>query len=124
MLRDAVDGREELPHGSHERDLRQLCVRLQAGVVRAEPGIPLLLGISGAAFAHRFEPFRPYFLVLTYGLLGAAFYLSYRPAKAECGPGGAGEMPRANRAGKVMLWIAALVVVLTTAFPLYSVYLF
>ena len=83
-----------------------------------------LLGISGAAFAHRFEPLRPYLLVVTYGLLGLAFHLTYRPARVECGPAEACEMPRASRAGKVVLWIAAIVVVLATAFPLYSVYLF
>ena len=88
------------------------------------PLVFALLGISGAAFARGFEPFRPYLLVLTYGLLDAAFYLAYRPAKAECGPGEACEMPRTNRAGMVVLWIAAFVVVLTTTFPLYSVYLF
>jgi mercuric ion transport protein len=88
------------------------------------PLVFALLGVSGAAFAHRFEPFRPYLLVLTYGLLGGAFYLVYRPARAECGPGEVCEMPRANRAGKVALWIAAVVVVLATGFPLYSVYLF
>jgi len=33
-------------------------------------------------------------------------------------------MPQANRAGRVFLWIATIVVLLTTAFPLYSVYLF
>jgi mercuric ion transport protein len=88
------------------------------------PLVFALLGISGAALARRFEPFRPYLLVLTYGLLGAAFYVAYRPVKADCGPGEACEMPRANRAGVLALWIAAAVVVLTTAFPLYSVYLF
>jgi hypothetical protein len=30
-------------------------------------------------------------------------------------------MPRAGRAGKIMLWVAAVVVVLATAFPSYSV---
>ena len=95
-----------------------------ASVCCIGPLVFALLGISGAAFAHRFEPLRPYFLVLTYGLLGAAFYLAYRPTTAACGPGGACEMPRANRAGELMLWIAAVVVVLTTAFPLYSIYLF
>ena len=88
------------------------------------PLVFALLGISGAAVAHRFEPFRPYLLMLTYGLLGGAFHLTYRPAKAECGPGEACEMPQANRAGRVFLWIATIVVLLTTAFPLYSVYLF
>lgn len=82
-----------------------------------------LLGISGAAFAQRFEPFRPYLLVVTYALLGGAFYFSYRPQHAACGPGAACEMPRVNRFGKAMLWIAATVVVLATAFPWYAQYL-
>jgi mercuric ion transport protein len=88
------------------------------------PLVFALLGISGAAFAQRFAPLRPYLLVATYALLGGAFYSTYRPAKPECAPGGACELPRANRAGRVMLWIAAVVVLLATAFPWYSVYLF
>lgn len=83
-----------------------------------------MLGISGAAFALRFEPLRPYFLVLTYGLLAGAFHLTYRPAKPECGPGEACEAPTASRSGKAVLWVATIVVVLTTTFPLYSAYLF
>lgn len=83
-----------------------------------------MLGISGAAFALRFEPLRPYLLVLTFGLLGGAFYLTYRPAEAGCGPGEACEMPTASRAGKAALWAATILVLLTTAFPLYSAYLF
>ena len=88
------------------------------------PLVFALLGISGAAFAQRFEPFRPYLLVVTYGLLGGAFYLTYRPQNAACGPGEACEMPRANRFGKAMLWLASVVVVLATAFPFYAGYLF
>lgn len=61
---------------------------------------------------------------LVFALLGAASYITYGPATGECGPGAACEMPRANRAGKLTLWIAAVVVVLTSAFPLYSAYLF
>lgn len=82
-----------------------------------------LLGISGAAFAQRFEPFRPYLLVVTYALLGGAFYFTYGPQQTACGPGEACEMPRTNRFGKAMLWIAAVVVVLTTTFPWYAEYL-
>jgi mercuric ion transport protein len=88
------------------------------------PLVFALLGISGAAFAQRFEPLRPYLLVATYALLAGAFYSSYGQAKAECAPGEACEMPRANRVGKVMLWIAAVIVLLATTFPMYSVYLF
>ena len=88
------------------------------------PLVFALLGISGAAFAQRFAPLRPYFLVASYALLAGAFYSTYRPARVECGPGEACEMPRANRVGRVLLWIAAVVVVLVTTFPSYSVYLF
>jgi mercuric ion transport protein len=95
-----------------------------ASVCCIGPLVFALLGISGAAFAQRFEPLRPYFLVATYALLGGAFYSTYRPAKPGCAPGGACELPRANRVGRVMLWIAAAVVLLATAFPWYSVYLF
>ena len=88
------------------------------------PLVLSLLGVSGAAFAQRFAPLRPYLLVLTYGLLGGAFYLTYRPAKVACGPGEACEMPRASRLGRVLLWVGTAVVVLATLFPLYSGYLF
>jgi mercuric ion transport protein len=81
-----------------------------------------LMGISGAAFAHRFEPFRPFLLIVTYSLLGGGFYLGYRPQPA-CGPGATCEMPRTNRAGKVMLWIALVIVVTATTFPWYAQYL-
>jgi mercuric ion transport protein len=87
------------------------------------PLVLALLGISGAAFARAFEPFRPYLLVATYGLLGSAFYLTYRSGSRACGPGSACEMPRANRLGKAMLWVAAVLVVLATTFPWYAQYL-
>ena len=82
-----------------------------------------LLGISGAAMAQQLEPFRPYLLVLTFALLAGAFYLTYGPSRVACGPEGACEMPGANRLGKVMLWIAAVVVILATTFPSYAEYL-
>ncbi len=88
------------------------------------PLVLSLLGVSGAAFAQRFEPLRPCLLVLTFGLLAAAFYSTYRPGKAACAPGEACEMPRASRAGKVMLWVGTLFVVLATLFPIYSQFLF
>jgi mercuric ion transport protein len=87
------------------------------------PLVFALLGISGAAFAQRFEPFRPYLLVGTYGLLAGAFYFTYRPGHAACGPDGACELPGTNRVGKAMLWIAAGVVILATTFPWYAQYL-
>lgn len=81
-----------------------------------------LLGISGAAFAQKFAPFRPHLLVVTYALLGGAFYFTYG-SRATCAPGSGCEMPRTNRFGKVLLWLAAFVVILTTTFPWYAQYL-
>lgn len=87
------------------------------------PFLFAVLGVSGAAFAHRFEPLRPYLLVLTYGLLGSAFYFSYRPQSKACEPGSSCAMPRANRAARAILWISTVLVLVATAFPWYAEYL-
>jgi len=87
------------------------------------PLVFALVGVSGAAFAHGFEPLRPYLLVLTYALLGGAFYLTYRSQPTACEPGSTCERPRANRVGRAMFWIAAMVVLLVTTFPWYAEYL-
>lgn len=47
------------------------------------PLVLTLLGVSGGAIAHRFEPLRPYLLVGAYGLLAAAFALTYLPTTAD-----------------------------------------
>jgi mercuric ion transport protein len=95
-----------------------------ASVCCIGPLVFAVLGISGVTLAQKFEPLRPYFLLLTYGLLGGAFYFSYRPQKAVCGPGGACERPRLSRLGRAGLWLAAIAVVLATSFPWYAEYLF
>jgi len=87
------------------------------------PVVFAILGVSGAALAQRLEPLRPCLLVLTYGLLGGAFYLTYRAKTPDCLPGQECELPTVNRAGKAMLWVAAIVVVLSTTFPWYAEYL-
>lgn len=81
------------------------------------------LGLSGAAFAIRLEPARPYFLVLTFGLLGYAFYVTHRPAIAPASDAECCE-PGPARSGRLAFWIAAVFVVLITAFPTYAPYLF
>jgi len=88
------------------------------------PFVLTLVGVSGGTLAYRFEPLRPYLLVSTYGLLAAAFFLTYRPRQADCAPGGPCALTRASRIGRVMLWIGTFLVLLTTAFPWYSQYLF
>jgi mercuric ion transport protein len=88
------------------------------------PVLFAVLGISGAAAAsHRLEPFRPYLLIVTFGLLAYAIYATYRPVPADCGPDGTCAMPEANRFGKGLLWVATAAVVLATTFQYYAEYL-
>jgi mercuric ion transport protein len=78
-------------------------------------------GALGAA-SIRFEPYRPAFLALTLAFLGLAFYRVYRPAADACAPGAT--CPPAPRVRtKLMLWVAATVIVLLIMFPYYVEFL-
>ena len=83
------------------------------------PLVLALLGIGGGALLVKFEPYRPYFMVATFALLGTGFYLQYRKPKPVAAEGDACgcEMPKANRTGKIMLWVATVLVVAFLAFP-------
>ncbi len=85
--------------------------------------LPLLLlafGASAAGVSAFFERWRPLFLVVAVGLLGAGFSIVYfrQPACADgaCAtqPGSRGVFNRA------MLWVAALLVALFAMFPNYA----
>jgi hypothetical protein len=53
------------------------------------PLVLLAVGISGAGIASALEDYRPLFIVVTFGFLGAAFYFTYRPRhSAQKGGGG------------------------------------
>ncbi len=88
------------------------------------PLVLTVLGIGGAASALALAPYRPFLLVITAVLLGAAFYITYHRPTRACAPGEACEMPGASRTGRVLLWVATVLILLTTTFPYYSVYLF
>ena len=45
------------------------------------PPLLLLMGVSGAGMTKALETYRPLFIVVTFGFLGAAFYLTYRPRR-------------------------------------------
>lgn len=84
---------------------------------------PVVFSLLGAgtlgAASTRFEPLRPLFLGLTGVLLVAGFYVTYRRTPVEsCGPGETCP-PATNRAAKMFLWIATIIVVLLVAFPYY-----
>lgn len=89
------------------------------------PLIFALLGLGGAGLLVAFEPYRPVFMTMTFLLLGAGFYFAYRPRSAalvdapSAGDDAACDCPapRTNRAGRVMLWVAAALVLLFFAAP-------
>ena len=78
---------------------------------------PLLLaalGLGGAGAAGAVGAFRPHLLVVTAAMLAVGFYFSYRKrGRDACGC----ERPRANRAGRVAMWITTVAVVLVASAP-------
>lgn len=89
------------------------------------PLVLAALGIGGAGLLLKLEPYRPYFIALTVGLLGVGFFVTYRkPKAADGGPECDCERPRTHRFGKLMLWVATVLVVLALAFPYLAARLF
>jgi mercuric ion transport protein len=88
------------------------------------PVVLTLLGLSGGALAHRLEPLRPYLMVLTYGLLAGAFYLTYGGRAVACEPGVVCASRPVGRMSLILLWVGTVLVLLSTTFPWYSEYLF
>lgn len=77
------------------------------------------LGLGAFGAAAFFESVRPYLLVVTAGLLGAAFYLTYRKKPEEkCEEGVCVVVPK--RSQKLALWSLTVVAIPLAAFPYYS----
>jgi copper chaperone CopZ len=81
------------------------------------PLVAVLLGASGFAASAVFGKWRPVFLVVTFALLALAWYLTYRKPKAPCEEGSAYATKPVSKWNKVILWVAAGVVLVTAAFP-------
>ena len=91
------------------------------------PILFVTLGV-GAGLASQFEPLRPVFIVLTMALLAMGFYSVYgrRPAVdsgASCSVESSCGAPRRRTRDKVLLWIAAAVVLIVLTFPQWSMLL-
>ncbi|WP_394831460.1 heavy-metal-associated domain-containing protein [Pendulispora rubella] len=81
---------------------------------------PLLLaglGVGGAGVASALGAYRPYLLAATAAFLAAGFYFSSRRSRAESGDSCGCDPSRTRTAGRVGLWLAAVVVVLVAAAP-------
>ncbi len=83
------------------------------------PVVVVFAGIGSAAAGVMFEPYRPFFILLTVGLLGFAFYSAYRPQSTECAPGESCAVPENRRRQRALLWIVAVVSLLLLTFPYY-----
>ncbi len=83
------------------------------------PIVAAVVGLGSFGAAAAFEAWRPYLLVVTFALLAAAFYLTYRRKEAACADGACATR-KASRWQKTILWIATVVIVLFAAFPYYS----
>ena len=100
------------------------------------PLVLLAAGLSGAGIAAALETLRPLFMVVTFGFLGAAFYLTYRPRRTSaCGEeasccdwresqNGWGSSGREHRMSmrtlnKGMLWFVTAVAIAFVFFPNY-----
>lgn len=80
--------------------------------------VGLGLGAFGASAV--FESLRPYLLVATAALLGAAFYLTYRKRTEETCEDGSCVVIPATKLQKRLLWLVTAIVVPLAAFPYYS----
>jgi mercuric ion transport protein len=81
------------------------------------PLVAVLLGAGGFAASAVFEKWRPVFLIVTFGLLALAWYLTYRKPKTACAEGSACATKPVAQWNKVVLWLATGVVLVTAAFP-------
>ena len=105
------------------------------------PLVLLAVGVSGAGIAATLEAYRPLFIVVTVGFLGAAFYFTYRPNKSSTEAGADCCTPEPAEAGnccppkgthrfnmmalnKVMLWGVTVLAVAFLFFPSYVSVLF
>jgi mercuric ion transport protein len=78
------------------------------------------LGAGGFAASALFEKWRPWFLLLTFTLLGWAWYLTYRKPKVACQESASCPAGTASKWNKAVLWLATVFVLVATAFPALS----
>lgn len=89
------------------------------------PPLLILGGISGAGMTTLLQDYRPIFIFVTFGFLGAAFCLTYRPRRAAGKVTESGTSPAARdqsrskimTMNKVMLWTVTLIAVVFLFFP-------
>jgi copper chaperone CopZ len=79
------------------------------------PLLSLSLGLGGFAAAARFARWRPLLLGVTLGLLGLAWYFTYRRSPANCADQSCVRPP--GRAARLGLWLGTLVALGAAVYP-------
>lgn len=88
---------------------------LAAGLCCIGPLVSLGLGLGSFAAAAWFAQWRPVFLVITFALLGLAWYLTYRRPRADCADGSCARPP--GKAARISLWMGTLVALAAAVYP-------
>lgn len=89
------------------------------------PVLFVTLGV-GASLASTLEPLRPFFTLMTVGILGFAFYSVYGRPRATVGAktsemsDASCAVPRKDRRDKVILWVATIIAAVLLSFPQWS----
>lgn len=94
---------------------------LGASLCCITPVLGIVAGIGGAASAFSWlEPFRPYLVALTLGMLGWAWYRTLNPQKQAMDCACEEDVKKPFIQSKTFLGIMTVVVLLLMAFPYYS----
>lgn len=85
------------------------------------PFAAALLGLAGFGVSSLMAAWRPYLLAITFSLLGAGFYLAYRPQPEQaCASGAECKTSRARPWNKWAVWMTAVLVITFSVFPYYG----
>lgn len=76
------------------------------------PLLLLTLGVGGAWISNltALAPYQPLFLLATFSLLAAGFWMTYRKPKVACAEGSYCANPVSERVLKIALWLATALV--------------
>jgi len=101
--------------------LGSVAAAIGASICCIGPLVAVLLGTGSLAAASGLQRWRPVLLGVTFVMLAAAWYLTYRKPKAEaCEEGVACAGKPAAKGSKVILWIATIFAIGLAALPLYA----
>ncbi|MBI1201885.1 MAG: mercury transporter MerT [Rhodopseudomonas sp.] len=89
------------------------------------PVVLFSLGISGAWISNftQLAPYKPIFVVVTLGFVGAGYWLVYRASKQACADGRACARPLSNKLVMIALVAATVIVIAAFGFDYLAPYL-